>query len=90
MAEPSAFAGLEPAQLHYLKAQYLASLQMLDQAEATLKAQLDEVAKTRKHVESLMHELDAQLTGEAKQPAPAKPAAKPKPRRTTRRRTVNN
>ena len=89
MADPSAFVGLEPAQLHYLKAQYLASLQLLDQTETALKAQLDEVAKTRKQVASLMQELDVQLTGEANQPAPAKPPTKPKPTRTTRRRTVN-
>lgn len=89
MAGESAFAGLDPAQLHYLKAQYLASVQLLDQTEAALKAKLTDLGKTRKQVEELMAELDAQLTGEPEQPAPAKPAAKPKPTRTTRRRTVS-
>ena len=87
VADPSTFAGPEPAQLHYLKSQYLASMQMLDQAEAALKAQLDQLAKTRKQVEELSKELDAQLAGGTKPQSPAKPAAKP--RRTTSRATVN-
>jgi cell division protein FtsB len=87
VADPSAFAGLEPAQLHLLKAQYLASVQVLDQTEAALKAQLDQVAKARKQVEALMDELDGQLAGEAKPEARTTSARKPKP--ATRRRPVN-
>ena len=92
MADQSTFADLDDAQLHYLKAQYLASLQMVDQTEAALKAQLDQVGKTRKQLRELMGELDVQLAATTTPKAPTKPAGKPEgkpaPRRTPRRRPV--
>ncbi len=94
MADTSTFAHLDDAQLHYLKAQYLASLQMVDQTETTLKSQLDEIGKTRKQLQELMGELDAQLAGPTLPETPSKPATKPavKPtlRRTPRKKTVTN
>jgi hypothetical protein len=93
MADASPFADLGDAQLHYLKAQYLASLQMVDQTEAALKAQLEQITKSRKQLEELMADLDAQIAAAAaptKTPAktPAKPAKKPATRQTTRRQPV--
>ena len=93
MADPSPFANLGDAQLHYLKAQYLASLQMVDQTEAALKAQLEQIGKSRKQLQELMADLDAQITAASKpevpaKTSPAKPTKKPTTRRTTRRRTV--
>ena len=89
MADESAFADLDDAQLYYLKAQYLASLQMVDDTETTLKAQLDQIVKTRKQLRELMGELDAKLAGETTPTTPSpKPAVKPTPRRTTRKRPV--
>jgi len=87
MADPSPFADLGDAQLHYLKAQYLASLQMVDQTEAALKAQLEQIAKSRKQLQELMADLDAQIVAAAKPEAPAKPPAKPVKKPTTRRTT---
>jgi Spy/CpxP family protein refolding chaperone len=92
MADPSPFANLDSAQLYYLKAQYLASLQMIDQTEAALKAQLDQVGKSRKQLQDLMADLDAQITTAETPETPAKPAAKPAkkptPRRPTRRQPI--
>jgi hypothetical protein len=87
MADPSPFADLGDAQLHYLKAQYLASLQMVDQTEAALKAQLEQIAKSRKQLQELMADLDAQIVAAAKPEGPAKPPAKPVKKPTTRRTT---
>jgi cell division protein FtsB len=89
MADASPFADLGDAQLHYLKAQYLASLQMVDQTEAALKAQLEQITKSRKQLDELMAELDAQIAAAAAPTkTPAKPAKKPSTRRTTRRQPV--
>jgi len=97
MPEPSPFAELGDAQLHYLKAQYLASLQMVDETEVALKAQLEQVVKSRKQLQELMADLDATIAAAAAPPpkTPAKPAATKKPaakkpttRRTTRRQPV--
>jgi hypothetical protein len=71
MADQSAFVDLDDAQLHYLKAQYLASLQMVDQTEAALKAQLEQVGSARKLLQGLMQEIDGRLAGDA---APSRPA----------------
>ncbi len=89
MADPSPFANLDESQLHYLKSQYLSSLQLVDQTEAVLKAQLEQIVKSRKQVQELMADLDAQIAAASK-PEPAKPPAKPvkKPtRRPTPRKT---
>jgi hypothetical protein len=92
MAEESAFADLDDSQLYYLKEQYLASLQMVDDTETTLKAQLDQIVKTRKQLQEMMRELDARLAGETSPTTPSKPtpkpAVKPTPRQTTRKRPV--
>ena len=93
MSTPSAFSDLGQSQLHYLKSQYLAALQMVDQTEAALKAQLAEAAKARKQLEEQMQHIDQQLDDASTptQPAtPAEPATKPKPtsRPRTRRRSV--
>ena len=87
MADPSPFAELGDAQLHYLKAQYLASLQMVDQTEAALKAQLEQITKSRKQLQELMTDLDAQIAAAAKPDTPAKEPAKPPKKPTTRRPT---
>ena len=93
MSEQSPFAELGDAQLHYLKAQYLASLQLVDQTEATLKEQLAQLTESRKQVQALMVDLDAQIAAAAKPAAPvktpAKPVKKPTTRRPTRRTPVN-
>jgi len=68
MAEESVFKDLGPAQLLYLKSQYVTSLDMLDQAEKTLKAQLEDVTKARSQVEKLMRDLDKHLD-----PPPSRP-----------------
>jgi hypothetical protein len=90
MSDQPTFAALDDAQLHYLKAQYLASLQLVDQAEAGLRAQLDQIGKTRKQITELMAELDAQLGAGAPAGGPAKPTrkpvGKPTPRRSPRKR----
>ena len=89
MSTPSAFSDLGESQLHYLKSQYLAALQMVDQTEAVLKAQLAEAAKARKQLEEQMQHIDQQLDAASapKQPAtPAKPTTKPKPRSRPRTR----
>jgi len=92
VADQSAFADLDEAQIHYLKAQYLASLQMVDGTETALKAQLDQIVKTRKQLQELMGELDAKLAGETPARTPSKftpkPAVKPASRRTPRKRPV--
>lgn len=89
MADPSAFAGLDDAQLHYLKAQYLTSLQMVDETETALKAQLVQIVTTRKQLQDLMGELDAKLAGETTPKKPTeKPAVKPTPRRAPRKKPV--
>ena len=93
MADQSTYPNFDDAQLHYLKAQYLAALQMVDQTETALRAQLDQVGKTRKQLQELMGELDVQLAGATTPEAPSKPAGKParKPTpRRTRRRPVTN
>lgn len=87
MADPSPFANLGDAQLHYLKAQYLASLQMVDQTEAALKAQLEQITKSRKQLQELMADLDAQIAAAARPATPAKEPAKPPKKPTTRRPT---
>jgi cell division protein FtsB len=69
MTEPSVFKDLGPAQLHYLKAQYLASVQLLDQTETALRAQLEQLTKARAQLESAMKQLDQHID------APAKPSA---------------
>jgi hypothetical protein len=66
MTEESVFTGLGPAQLHYLKSQYVVSLQVLDQTEQTLRAQLEEVERTRGQLQGLMRELDGQIEPQAK------------------------
>jgi hypothetical protein len=79
MAEESVFKELGPSQLHYLKSQYLASHDLLDQAEAALKAQLEQVAKARHELERLSRELDSHIERSPKarkNPEPAKPASK--------------
>ena len=93
MADPSTFAHLDDAQLHYLKAQYLTSLQMVDQAETALKAQLDQIGKTRRQLQELMGELDSQITAATTPEAPPKPdraTGKTPPRRTPRKRPVTH
>ena len=87
MADPSPFANLDEAQLHYLKSQYLASLQLVDQTEAALKAQLEQLGKSRKQVQELMADLDAQIAAMETPEKPAKPPAKPVKKPTTRRPT---
>jgi cell shape-determining protein MreC len=69
MTEESVFTGLGPAQLHYLKSQYVVSLQVLDQTEQTLKAQLEEVERTRGQLQELMRELDGLIEPQAKRRA---------------------
>jgi hypothetical protein len=78
----SVFGGLPPAQLTYLKSQYLASLQMLDQSEASLKAQLEAVSQARAQLLKHLKELDQHLEG------PARPGAgsRARPARTPTRR----
>ena len=92
MADPSPFANLDEAQLHYLKSQYLASLQLIDQTEAALKAQLEQVGSSRKQAQELMADLDAQIAAGSAPEKPvktrAKPVKKPTTRRTTRRQPV--
>jgi hypothetical protein len=66
MTEQSVFTDLGPAQLHYLKSQYVVSLQLLDQTEQTLKAQLEEVERTRGQLQRLLRELDRQIEPETK------------------------
>ena len=61
MTEESAFADLEPAQLHYLKSQYVLSEQLLEQTEQTLKQQLKDVERAQKQVRDLMRQLDHHL-----------------------------
>jgi len=61
MPIPSVFIGLDQAKLYYLKSQYLTSLQIVDQAESALQAQLDDVGKARKQLTDLMSELDEQI-----------------------------
>ncbi len=68
MAEESVFKDLGPAQLLYLKSQYVTSLDMLDQAEKTLKAQLGDVTKARSEVEKQMRDLDKHLSPPAARP----------------------
>lgn len=80
MTEQSVFTPLDAAQLHYLKAQYLATLQLLEQTEATLKRQLEDVQKARKQVDEQMGRLDRQLD------PPAKPAAQRKASSRSRKR----
>ena len=89
MSTPAAFSDLGPSELHYLKSQYLAALQMVDQTEAALKAQLAEAAKARKQLEELMQQVDHQLDASTpKQPATPAPKPKPTSRPRTRRRSV--
>lgn len=66
MSERSLFADLGPAQLHYLKSQYIASLQVVDQTEQALKAQLEEVGRARSQLEEQLRELDRELEPPAK------------------------
>jgi phage shock protein A len=61
MAGESVFKELGPSQLHYLKSQYLASHDLLDQTEAALKAQLEQVTKARHELERLSRELDSHI-----------------------------
>jgi hypothetical protein len=65
---------------------------MVDETETALKAQLDQIVKTRKQIQELMGELDARMTGETTPKTPSKPtgkpAVKPTPRRTPQKRTV--
>jgi len=61
VAVKSPFSDLSAAQLHYLKSQYLTSLEMIDQTETALRTQLDDVAKARTQVEELMQQLDHDL-----------------------------
>ena len=95
---PSPFADLDDAQLHYLKAQYLASLQMVDQTEAALKAQLGagrEVAQAAPGADGRPATARLEAAGSAPRPRRSRPT---KPRRqagqeaddagTTRRRPV--
>jgi cell division protein FtsB len=79
MSEQSVFTQLDAAQLHYLKAQYIATLQLLEQTEATLKQQLEDVQKARKQVDDQMSQLDRHLET---------PAAKPAPQRKTTARST--
>ncbi len=74
MAEQSVFKDLGPAQLHYLKSQYLASHDLLDQAEARLKAQLEQLTKARQELERLSRELDTHIEPAKTTPKRAKPA----------------
>ena len=79
MAEKSVFQELGPSQLHYLKSQYLASHDLLDQAEASLKAQLEQVTKARHELERLSRELDSHIeqpTKDRRTAEPAKPTSK--------------
>jgi hypothetical protein len=73
MAEQSVFKDLGPSQLHYLKSQYLASHDLLDHAEASLKAQLEQVTKARQELDRLSRELDTHID----------PPAKSTPKRTS-------
>jgi cell division protein FtsB len=80
MSEQSAFTQLDAAQLHYLKAQYLATVQLLDQTEATLKQQLEDVQKARKQVDEQMRRLDSQLEPPTKKSAQAKTSSRSRAR----------
>jgi hypothetical protein len=83
----SVFGDLSPAQVHFLKSQYLASLEMLDQEEADLKSQLAGLAKARVKVEELMRDLDQALEGPAS--LKVSEAAAPLPRKSQARRGPN-
>ena len=86
MADQSVFASLDPSQLHYLKAQYLASLQLVDQREATLKQQLEDLTTARKQLHELMGQLDRHLSGGASKAGGVRAATATAPSR--RRKTT--
>jgi cell division protein FtsB len=79
MTEPSVFKDLDPAQLYYLKAQYLASQQVLDQSEKALKDQLEALTKARAQLGALMRALDHHIDPPAHH-ATRKPTARSRTR----------
>jgi uncharacterized protein involved in exopolysaccharide biosynthesis len=85
VATSSAFAALDLAQLHQLKSQYLAALQIVDQAETDLKGRLDEVGQARKQLEDLMQQLDAELASSDSPKETSEPTKTTPPQRRSRR-----